>query len=114
MKTVNILGLLMSAALFVGCAGTGGTGGTSASSTAGGQKAAAAPGGDAAITQNVTAALAADPETAGIKPETEQGKVLLKGEVKSVAAFQKAAAIAKKVPGVTAVDNRVIVCMTCK
>lgn len=111
MKKVNMLGLLMSAALFAGCAGTGGTAGTSA---AGGQTTAAAPGGDAAITQNVKTALAADPETAGINPEAEQGKVRLKGEVKSVAAFQKAAAITKKVPGVVAVDNQVIVCMTCK
>lgn len=111
MKTVNVLGLMMSAVLFAGCAGMGGKSDTAA---AGGQKAAAAPGGDAAITQNVKSALGADPETAGITPEAEQGKVRLKGEVKSVAAFQKAAAIAKKVPGVTAVDNQVIVCMTCK
>lgn len=111
MKTANVLGLLMSAVLFAGCAGTGGSAGTA---QAGGQAAAASASGDAAITQGVKAALAADPETAGITPESEQGKVRLKGEVKSVMAFQKAAAAAKKVPGVVAVDNQVIVCMTCK
>lgn len=111
MKTVNLLGLVMSAVLFAGCAGMGGKAGTT---QAGSQTSASTPSGDAAITQSVKTALAGDPETAGVNPEAEQGKVRLKGEVKSVTAFQKAAAIAKKVPGVVAVDNQVIVCMTCK
>jgi osmotically-inducible protein OsmY len=111
MKAANLIGLMMSAALFAGCAGTGGSAGTA---QAGGQATASAATSDATITQGVKTALAADPETAGITPESEQGKVRLKGEVKSVTAFQKAAAAAKKVPGVVAVDNQVIVCMTCK
>lgn len=111
MNTAKLLGLLMSAVLVAGCAGMGGKSGTAA---AGGQGAAAAPSGDAALTQSVKTALAADPDTAAVNPETSQGKVRLKGEVRSVAAFQKAAAIARKVPGVVAVENHVVVCMTCK
>ncbi|GIZ52766.1 BON domain-containing protein [Noviherbaspirillum aridicola] len=113
MKTTKLLGLLLSAAVLAGCAGMGGKSDTA---PAAGQGAAAAPSGDAAITQNVKNALAADPETAGanVSVDTTQGKVRLKGEVKSVAAFLKAPGIVKKVPGVVEVDNQLIVCTTCK
>lgn len=112
MKTIQLLGLLLSAAVLAGCAGTGAN---SDAAPAASQGTAAATG-DAAITENVKKALAADPETAGanVSVDTSQGKVRIKGEVKTVAAFLKAPSIVKKVPGVVEVDNQLIVCTTCK
>lgn len=113
MKNIKLLGLLLSAAVLAGCAGTGAKSDTTA---AGGQGAAAASTSDSAITQNVKSALAADPEIGGanLSVDTSQGKVRIKGEVKSVAAFLKAPSVVKKVPGVVEVDNQLIVCTTCK
>lgn len=112
MKLTPLIALSLSAVLFSGCAGMGNT----SSQSAGGTKAAEKATDDATIAANVQKALAADPETKDLKitAESNQGRVRLKGEVKSVTAFTRISAIAKKVPGVTSVDNNVVVCMTCQ
>lgn len=113
MKSTQSLALLLSVMLLTACAGTANTSSTQA---AGSQSAAAAPTGDAAIAENVKKALAADPATKdlNVNVESNDGRVRLKGEVRSVAAFQKATSVARSVPGVTAVENHMVVCMTCK
>lgn len=112
MKTFLLPGMLISAVLIAGCAGMG----NSATTTSPTQAAASAKSTDATITQKVNDSLQGDPDTAGQKynVDTAQGKVTLKGEVKSVAAYRKAPVVAKTVPGVVAVDNQLIVCLTCK
>ncbi|HEY8608024.1 MAG TPA: BON domain-containing protein [Noviherbaspirillum sp.] len=114
MKTTKLIALLLSAFVVAGCGAMGG-GKSDAAATAT-PAAGAATSGDEAITKGVKDALAADPEIGGanLSVDTTQGKVRLKGEVKSVAAFLKAPSVAKKVPGVVAVDNQIIVCTTCK
>lgn len=113
MKNTKLLALLLSAAFVAGCTGMGNQTGTQAGAS---QQPAAAATADASVTAKVQAALAADPDTSALKVsvDTNQGRVRLKGEVNSVAAFQKAGAVARGVPGVTSVDNQLIVCMTCK
>ena len=110
MKITKLLALLLSAAFVAGCAGTATQSGTQSGSQAAGANAA-----DASLTSKVQAALASDPETKDLKVGVDSldGRVRLKGEVKSVAAFQKAGAVARGVPGVKGVDNQLIVCMTC-
>jgi hyperosmotically inducible periplasmic protein len=119
MKSTPLLALMLSAVFLAGCAGMDGTASPSAGTKAAGGAASAstaAATGDAAIAENVQKALAADPETKDLKISavSTQGRVVLKGEVGSVATFQRIAAIARGVSGVTAVDNQVVVCMTCK
>jgi osmotically-inducible protein OsmY len=112
MKSFLLPGMLISAVLIAGCASTG----NSATSASPAQAAASATNTDATITQKVKDSLQGDPDTAGQKynVDTAQGKVTLKGEVKSVAAYRKAPVVAKAVPGVIAVDNQLVVCLTCK
>jgi hyperosmotically inducible periplasmic protein len=112
MKTLLLPGILISAALITGCAGMGNSAGTASPA----QAATSATNTDATITQKVKDSLQGDPDTAGqpYNVDTKQGKVTLKGEVKSVAAYRKAPAVAKTVPGVVAVDNQLVVCLTCK
>ncbi|WP_414691618.1 BON domain-containing protein [Noviherbaspirillum sp.] len=111
MKHTKLLALLLSAAFVAGCAGM-----NQGSSSESGQRSTGQVVDDAAITAKVKTALLADPEISGlgINVDTSQGAVRLKGEVKSVAHFQKAGSIAEGVAGVRSVDNQIIVCMTCK
>lgn len=111
--TATLFGLLLSASLIAGCAGVANKSDTGAVASKG---AATAPAGDLVISQKVNAALAADPQinAQDLNVTAANGKVTLKGQVKSVQAFQKATALAKQVPGVIAVDNRIVVCITCK
>ena len=112
MKYFLLPGMLISAVLIAGCAGMGKD--STTASTA--QAATSAASTDATITQKVKDSLEGDRDTAGQKynVDTAQGKVTLKGEVKSVTAYRKAPVVAKTVPGVVAVDNQLIVCLTCK
>jgi hyperosmotically inducible periplasmic protein len=112
MKMTPLIAMSLSVVLFAGCAGMGNTTSQSASGT----KAAEKVTDDATIAANVQKALAADPETKDLKitAESTQGRVRLKGEARSVAAFTRISAIAKGVPGVTSVDNNVVVCLTCQ
>lgn len=63
---------------------------------------------DAAITTQINADLARDPELSArkIDVDTTDGKVVLKGSAPSDAARERAAATALAVAGVTAVDNQ--------
>ncbi|RJF96026.1 BON domain-containing protein [Noviherbaspirillum saxi] len=110
MKTIALTGLLLSSLLLAGCAGMTDSQGKASA------PAPQAANSDATISQKVKDGLQGDPDTAGqkVNVDTAQGKVTLKGEVQSVAAFRKAPTIAKAVAGVVAVDNQLIVCMTCK
>jgi hyperosmotically inducible periplasmic protein len=112
MKKIPLFAMSLCAVLLAGCAGMG----DATSQSAGGTKAAAKATDDATIAANVQQALAADPQTKDLKitAESNQGRVRLKGEARSVAAFTRITAIAKGVPGVTSVDNNVVVCLTCQ
>lgn len=74
-------------------------------------RAAAAPVDDAAIKQRVTAALAADPELAAVKVTVDStgGVVRLRGEIKNITLWRKAADIAGKAQGVKSVENHMII-----
>lgn len=63
---------------------------------------------DAAITTQINADLARDPELSALKidVDTSDGKVVLKGTAPNDAAKERAAAKALAVAGVTAVDNQ--------
>ena len=63
---------------------------------------------DAAITTQINADLARDPELSALKidVDTTDGKVVLNGTAPNDAAKERAAAKALAVAGVTAVDNR--------
>lgn len=63
---------------------------------------------DAAITTQINADLARDPELSALKidVDTTAGKVVLKGSAPNDAAKERAAAKALAVAGVTAVDNQ--------
>lgn len=108
MKNTNLLALLLSVAFVAGCADMGGKTGSESSST---QKTAGEAVDDATITANVKSALLADPEISGLKinVDTSQGKVRLKGEVKSMALRKKAESLAKEVKGVKSVDNQLVI-----
>lgn len=69
---------------------------------------------DAAITANVNAELARDPQlaTAGIDVDTVNGQVALKGVVPDPDARERATRIAAAVPGVVSVENRLAVVRT--
>jgi osmotically-inducible protein OsmY len=66
---------------------------------------------DATIATKLKAALAADPELSALKinVDTMQGNVRLKGEVKNLALRRKAEDLARKVDGVKAVDNQLVI-----
>ena len=108
MKSIRLLPLLLSIAFVAGCAGTGGQSATSSSST---QRSTGEAIDDATITAKVKTALLADPEISGLKinVDTTEGKVRLKGEVKSMALRKKAEALTKDVQGVKSVDNQLVI-----
>lgn len=66
---------------------------------------------DAAITASVNAELAKDPALSSLQidVDTSNGKVALKGTAPDQAARDRAAQLAQKVDGVTAVDNQLTV-----
>jgi osmotically-inducible protein OsmY len=108
MKSSHLFALLLSTALVAGCAGMGGQGGSESSST---QRTTGETVDDATITARVKSALLADPEISGLKinVDTSQGKVRLKGEVKSMALRKKTEALVKEVNGVKSVDNQLVI-----
>jgi len=66
---------------------------------------------DVGIGTQVNAALAGDPDLSAYKinVDSTQGNVRLKGEVKSMALRRKAEDLARKVKGVKAVDNQLVI-----
>jgi len=96
--------MLLAAVLAAGCAGMSGK-------QDGTQKSAGQVVDDSAITAKVKAALAGDPDIASMKinVDTSKGKVTLKGEVKSLAQWRKAEALARGVEGVQAVNNQLVI-----
>jgi hyperosmotically inducible periplasmic protein len=102
-----LLAVMTSIAVLAGCAGM-----TSSGGSADAQKAAAAPVmDDTAVTTDVKAALAADPELKDqkINVQTEQGAVQLKGEIKSIVLRRKVETVVKAVKGVKSVDNQLVI-----
>lgn len=108
MKHAKLLSVLLASALAAGCSGMMGN---KAEGDAAGQRSAGQVVDDATITTKVKSALLADPEISGLKidVDTMQGKVRLKGEVKTLALRKKAESIARGVAGVQSVNNMLIV-----
>jgi osmotically-inducible protein OsmY len=107
MKHTKLFALLLSAAFVAGCAATKSESGSQTSSS----RSTGQVVDDAAITAKVKAALLADPDVSALKinVDTNQGKVKLKGEVKSLAVRKKVESLAKDVAGVKSVDNQLII-----
>ena len=107
----NMLVASVSAALLVGCAGMRGGDGTTQGYGYGSQRTAGEVVDDAAITAQVKAKLAADPELSALKinVDSNQGAVRLKGEVKTLALRRKADQLVQSVKGVKSVDNQLII-----
>jgi len=108
MKKSKLILFLLPVALLAGCAGTGTQSGTQGAAS---QRATAEPTGDAAITEKVKAALAADPALKDFKigVTTEQGVVQLKGEIKTLALRRQAEAIVRNISGVKSINNQLII-----
>lgn len=108
MKQSKLLSVLLASALIVGCAGMGGQSGDKSESS---QRSTGQVIDDATITTKVKTALLADSEISGLKidVDTMQGKVRLKGEVKTLALRKKAESIARGVAGVQSVNNQLVV-----
>lgn len=104
----KLLAALVFAASLAGCAGMGGDRGTE---PAAGQRPVGQVVDDAAITAQIKAALAADPDLSAVKinVDTAQGAVKLKGEVKTIALRRKANELATGVKGVKSVDNQLVI-----
>jgi osmotically-inducible protein OsmY len=107
MKRITLLAMLLSAFVFAGCAGTRTQTGSQTTS----QRSTGEVVDDAAITAKAKAALIADPDISALKinVDTKDGKVTLKGEVKTLALRKKAESIVRGVGGVRSVDNQLIV-----
>ena len=103
MKTLLIAGML--ALGLAGCAGLG------SGDTATGTRTAGEAVDDATIGTKLKAALVADPELSALKinVDTTQGRVRLKGEVKNLQQWRKAADLARSIQGVKSVDNQLVV-----
>lgn len=112
MKNTKLMALLLTAAFAAGCAqtGTGNQGGIIDRTGSAIDRAGAAVD-DATITAGVKTSLLADPDVAGTKinVDTEQGRVTLKGEVKTMAIRKKAESLAREVKGVRSVNNQLII-----
>ncbi|HYD63698.1 MAG TPA: BON domain-containing protein [Noviherbaspirillum sp.] len=104
-KTAALPVMLLAAFLAAGCASTTGAKQGEAKKSTGQMI------DDATITSKVKAALLADPEVAGLKinVDTSNGKVTLKGEVKTMALWRKAESLARGVEGVQAVNNQLVI-----
>jgi osmotically-inducible protein OsmY len=108
MKITKLFALLLPVALIAGCAGTDTKSGTQTTTA---QRSTGEVIDDAAVTAKVKSALLADPEVNAFKinVDTSQGKVVLKGEIKTLALRKKAESIAKQVNGVRSVDNQLVI-----
>lgn len=109
MKNPKLFVVLVAAAMAAAC----GTAGQQASTqqASGGARASTPAVDDTVVTQRVQAALAADPEIAPTKIDVsaKQGRVSLKGEIKSMVQRKKAESIVRSVDGVRSVDNQLII-----
>jgi osmotically-inducible protein OsmY len=78
---------------------------------AGGTRTAGQAVDDATIGTKLKAALAADPELSALKinVDTTQGNVRLRGEVKNMKLWRKAADTARGIQGVKSVDNQLVI-----
>jgi hyperosmotically inducible protein len=103
-KIAKFFAVLLTSVILAGCAGTG-------KQSTGGDKAAAVKVDNATLATNVQSAIAADDELKGAKISTTaaDGAVTLKGEVKTLLLRRKAESIAKGIPGVKSVNNRLVV-----
>lgn len=108
MKTSQLVALVLSGLLVAACAGTGGS---QSGTQSGSQRSTGQVVDDATVTTKVKSALMADPDISGLKinVDTMQGRVRLKGEVKSMALRKKAESIARGVDGVKSVDNQLVI-----
>jgi osmotically-inducible protein OsmY len=98
-----LLSAVMTAALtLVGCSSMTGGGGTPSTGEAVD---------DVTIGTQIKAAYAGDPDLSALKlnVDSTQGNVRLKGEVKTMALRRKAEDLARKVKGVKAVDNQLVI-----
>lgn len=103
MKTLLIA--CMVALGLAGCAGMG------SGNTATGTRTAGQAVDDATIATKLKGAYAADPQLSALKinVDTTQGNVRLRGEVKNMAEWRKAAEIARGTAGVKNVDNQLVI-----
>jgi len=106
MKHLLLLGVVATA-----CAGSITTAQAAAQDRGMQQKESVQPGSDTWITTKVKAELLATKDVSGldIKVETVNGVVSLSGDVDTQAEVDRAVATAKKIDGVTRVDNRLVV-----
>jgi osmotically-inducible protein OsmY len=108
----TLLVAVTSAGLLAGCAWFKSMTSSGSDQPAPARPAAAAPAADdTTVTNEVKAALAADPELSGqkITVQSAQGAVQLKGEIKTIALRRKAETVAKGVKGVKTVDNQLVI-----
>lgn len=107
MKITKLSALLLPVALIVGCAATD----TKSETQTTDQRSTGEVIDDTAITMKVKSALLADPDVNAFKinVNTSQGKVVLKGEIKTLVLRKKVGSIAKQVNGVQSVDNQLVV-----
>ena len=107
MKITKLFALLLPVALIVGCVATDTKSGTETTA----QRSTGEVIDDAVITTKVKSALLADPDVNAFKinVDTSQGKVVLKGEIKTLVLRKKAESIAKEVNGVRSVDNQLVI-----
>ncbi len=106
MKHLLLLGVVATA-----CAGAITTAQAAAQDRGMQQKESVQPGSDTWITTKVKAELLATKDVSGldIKVETVNGVVSLSGDVDTQAEVDRAVATARKIDGVTRVDNRLVV-----
>lgn len=98
----KLLAIVLTAVSLAGCAGM------SASPTT---RTAGQAIDDVTIGTKLKAALVADPELSALKinVDTTQGVVRLRGEVKTIALRRKAEELARRIEGVKAVDNQLVI-----
>jgi hyperosmotically inducible protein len=108
MKSTKLFAVLLSLAFLGACAGT------KTQSTSAPQAAPRTVGDvidDTSITTKLKAALLADPDISSFKigVTTKDGRVTLKGEIKTLALRNKVEGLAKKTAGVKSVDNQLVI-----
>jgi osmotically-inducible protein OsmY len=106
MKSTKLFAVLLSLAFLGACAGT-----KTESGAQGNQRTVGDVIDDTTITTKIKAALLADPDVSGFKTgvTTKDGRVTLKGEIKTLALRNKVEGIAKKTAGVKSVDNQLVI-----
>ena len=107
MKTILTASML--ALALAGCASA--PGGIGSGNTATGTRTAGQAVDDATIGTKLKAALVADKELSALKVnvDTTQGNVKLRGEVKNLAQWRRAAELARSIEGVKSVDNQLVI-----